>query len=77
MVKELSIKLSDELDAQLEKLKEKTNKSKADVIREALLMYLGIGAVSDKSISDTRSYILQRCIVVSVVGVVGSLFRAS
>jgi metal-responsive CopG/Arc/MetJ family transcriptional regulator len=56
MVKELSVKLSDDLHEQLEKLAEKTGKSKADIIREAILTYLGIGAVSDKAISEAKSY---------------------
>lgn len=57
MVKDLSVKLSEDLHEQLEKLSEKTGKSKADIIRDALLMYLGIGAVSDKAISETKSYV--------------------
>jgi metal-responsive CopG/Arc/MetJ family transcriptional regulator len=57
VVRELSVKLSDDLYEQLEKLVEKTGKSKADIIRDALLMYLGIGVVSDKAISDTKSYV--------------------
>lgn len=57
MVKELSVKLSEDLYEQLEKLAEKTGKSKADIIRDALLMYLGIGAVSDKAISEAKSYV--------------------
>jgi predicted DNA-binding protein len=57
VVKELSVKLSEDLYEQLEKLAEKTGKSKADIIRDALLMYLGVGAVSDKAISEAKSYI--------------------
>jgi predicted DNA-binding protein len=57
VVKDLSVKLSEDLHEQLEKLSEKTGKSKADIIRDALLMYLGIGAVSDKAISETKSYV--------------------
>jgi len=57
VVKELSVKLSDDLYEQLEKLAEKTGKSKADIIRDALLMYLGIGVVSDKAISEAKSYV--------------------
>jgi Ribbon-helix-helix protein, copG family. len=54
MVKELTVKLSDELYEQLEKLAEKTNKSKAEIIREAILTYIGIGNVSDKAIKDIK-----------------------
>ena len=57
MVKELSVKLSDDLHEQLEKLSEKTGKSKAEIVRDAILMFLGIGAVSDKAISETKSYV--------------------
>jgi predicted DNA-binding protein len=57
VVKDFSVKLSDDLYEQLEKLSEKTGKSKAEIIRDALLMFLGIGAVSDKAISDTKSYV--------------------
>jgi Arc/MetJ-type ribon-helix-helix transcriptional regulator len=57
VVKELSVKLSEELYEQLEKLAEKTGKSKADIIRDALLMYLGVGVVSDKAISEAKSYV--------------------
>jgi hypothetical protein len=57
VVRELSVKLSDDLYEQLERLAEKTGKSKADIIRDALLMYLGIGVVSDKAISETKSYV--------------------
>jgi hypothetical protein len=57
VVKDLSVKLSDDLHEQLEKLAEKTGKSKADIMRDALLMYLGIGAVSDKAISEAKSYV--------------------
>jgi predicted DNA-binding protein len=56
-VKELSVKLSDDLHEQLEKLSEKTGKSKAEIVRDAILMFLGIGAVSDKAISETKSYV--------------------
>ncbi len=56
MVKELTVKISDELHEQLEKLAEKVNKSKADIIRDALLTYIGVGAVSDKPISDVKSH---------------------
>jgi len=57
MVKELTVKLSDELHEQLEKTAERAGKSKADIIRDALTMYIGIGAVSDKTVSETKSYI--------------------
>jgi metal-responsive CopG/Arc/MetJ family transcriptional regulator len=57
VVKELSVKLSEDLYEQLEKLAEKAGKSKADIIRDALLMYLGIGATSDKAISEAKSYV--------------------
>jgi predicted DNA-binding protein len=56
VVRELSVKLSDDLYEQLEKLAEKTGKSKADIIRDALLTYLGIGVVSNKAISEAKSY---------------------
>jgi Ribbon-helix-helix protein, copG family. len=54
MVKELSVKLSDELYEQLEKLAEKANKSKAEIIRDALIMYLGMSHVSEKPIKDVK-----------------------
>jgi Ribbon-helix-helix protein, copG family. len=54
VVKEISVKLSDELHEALEKLAEKTKKTKADIIRDALTMYLGMGAVTDKQIKDVK-----------------------
>ncbi len=56
-MKELSVKISEELNEQLEKIAEKTGKSKAEIIREAIITYLGIGSISDKAISEAKSYI--------------------
>jgi Ribbon-helix-helix protein, copG family. len=54
VVREISVKLSDELHEALEKLAEKTKKTKAEIIREAILTYIGIGNVSDKAIKDVK-----------------------
>jgi Ribbon-helix-helix protein, copG family. len=54
MVKELTVKLSDDLHEQLEKLAEKSKKSKAEIIRDALIMYLGMSHVSEKPIKDVK-----------------------
>jgi metal-responsive CopG/Arc/MetJ family transcriptional regulator len=57
MVREVHLKLSEELDDKLNELAGKLNKSKAELIREAILMYIGAGTVSDKTISNTSNYV--------------------
>jgi Ribbon-helix-helix protein, copG family. len=52
VVKEISVKLSEDLYNELEKLAEKTNKSKADIVRDALITYLGIGATNEKPVKS-------------------------
>lgn len=56
MVKEISVKLSEDVYEKIEKLAEKTGKSKADIIREALLLYLG-SDVGEKAVESSKSYI--------------------
>ncbi|MEM2287914.1 MAG: ribbon-helix-helix domain-containing protein [Sulfolobales archaeon] len=56
MVKEISVKLSEDVYEKIEKLAEKTGKSKADIIREALLLYLG-SEVGEKAVESSKSYI--------------------
>lgn len=56
MVKELSVKLSEDIYEKIEKLVEKTGKSKADIIREALLLYIG-AEPGEKAVESSKSYI--------------------
>ncbi len=56
MVKELSVKISEELNEQLEKFVEKTGKSKAEVIRDALMFYMGVSTVTDKQVVEAKTY---------------------
>ncbi|MEM4847786.1 MAG: ribbon-helix-helix protein, CopG family [Thermosphaera sp.] len=55
MVKEVSVKLSEDIYEKLEKVAEKTGKSKSDIIREAVLMYIG-AEPGEKTVESSKSY---------------------
>jgi len=56
MVKELEVRLSDDLYIMLEEYAKSKNMSKSEVIRNALVYYLGIGEVVDKPIRETKTH---------------------
>jgi len=52
-MKTIEVKLSEDLYNQLEEYAQKNNKTKSDVIRQALIMFFGISEVADKQIKTT------------------------
>jgi Ribbon-helix-helix protein, copG family. len=57
-VQELRIKLSADLVEQIEELAKKRNVSKADIVREAILYYLGISDVAGKAIESSDAKVI-------------------
>jgi Ribbon-helix-helix protein, copG family. len=57
MVKEIEVKLSDELYNLLEEYAKKKNTTKSEIIRNAIAYYLGISEVIDKPIRESKAIV--------------------